>query len=187
MRSEHSTWRPLSRTIKKLWPLKTLHRRSSPPPLPIQQVGQVRNKAHHTSVLLHCLLIASSRLVFTSRLPLLSYFFNLFSYIRLSFLTAHLFTSSTLILPPSLTPTLRWISNNRPWLFMWSDWLQTLFSTSSSPARSTLFIFLPPFFCLTSSFHAITFPWISAASKMAVAECLFVFVYLCVCFLMSSL
>lgn len=55
MRSGHSTWRPLFRTIERSWPLKTLPHRFSPPPLDIQWVGQVRNEPHCNSVLFHIL------------------------------------------------------------------------------------------------------------------------------------
>lgn len=45
MRSGRCTWRPSCRTTEKLWLLRTLPRRSSPPLPVIQWVEQVRNKS----------------------------------------------------------------------------------------------------------------------------------------------
>lgn len=116
MRSEHSTWRPLFRTTERSWPLKTSLRRSSPPRLPIQRAEQVRQKQNRP--LVH--LIAAS---------FVSPFF-------ISFLTS----LATLVSPPSQhtclppypSPSLFfnayarwWISNDKAWLFMRPDWLQT--------------------------------------------------------------
>lgn len=46
MRSGRCTWRPSCRTTEKLWHLRTLPRRSSPPLPVIPWVEQVRNKLH---------------------------------------------------------------------------------------------------------------------------------------------
>ena len=99
MRSGHSTWRPLFRTTERSWPLKTLPRRSSPPLLATQWVGQVRNEptappsswmffALHLSLSLH--LTTSS----SCACRVLTWLFHPF------FLISFLASLSILIFPP---------------------------------------------------------------------------------------
>lgn len=65
MRSGRCTWRPSCRTTEKLWRLRTLLRRSSPPLLVIRWVEQVRNKTHLGHVFYFTFYLRFSRCVIT--------------------------------------------------------------------------------------------------------------------------
>lgn len=142
MKSERSIWRPLFRTTEKWWPLKILHRRSSPPLLVIQWVEQVRNDQHRTSVFLFLPFIPFVLLTLllpVMNFPLSSFFFLNTVHISLSSFTTHLSAPSPPLFPlhsphssssPTLTDeyqTIDLVSSRGP-----TDFKHTAFSTSSS-------------------------------------------------------
>lgn len=170
MRSGHSTWRPLFRTIERSWPLKTLPHRFSPPPLDIQWVGQVRNEPHCNSVLF---LILSTPPLSVSPSHSCFITFGYFPPMPSSLFPHHLFpprfslssSFKTHLSKPFSSPTPPLSLHSKPTL---TDEYQTTGPGSSSntfplpPAPLTLLCTSPLFlfFFQTASFHAITFLWI---------------------------
>lgn len=172
MRSGHSTWRPLFRTIERSWPLKTLPHRFSPPPLDIQWVGQVRNEPHCNSVLF---LILSTPPLSVSPSHSCFITFGYFPPMPSSLFPHHLFpprfslsssfkthlskpfSSPTPPLSPLQAHAHRWISNDGPRLFF------KHFSTSSCPTHASplfLFFFKPhPSMQLLSYEYKQPFKW----------------------------
>lgn len=185
MRSERSTWRPLFRTTKKLWPLKTLRRRSFPPPLPIQRAEQVRNKSHHTSVL-HFLFVASSPTYFLALFfPQTSFFLPLEPHRRLFLYhtPVHLLHLHSPLFFNAYTHW--WISNNWPYLFIRSDWLQTHCFLHLLEPHSHYFVRLSAFF-LNCIFPCNYLP-MNISSLLNGSFRVLVCICISVCFLMSSL
>lgn len=109
MRSGRCTWRPSCRTTEKLWRLRTLPRRSSPPLPVIRWVEQVRKKSHTDHVFL---------LHFASVLVTASLHLNIFLFLHraipysatISLLPLHLLLPFTSI-SPLIAYICWWISN----------------------------------------------------------------------------
>ena len=170
MRSGHSTWRPLFRTTERSWPLRTLPRRSSPPLLVIQWVGQVRNEPPYIPPLSSFMFFALHLFyphfsVSPSHCCFITFLHFLFFIVTSSwprFLSLlHLFApiSSSLILC-TLLLRLRSLMNIKrgAWLFTPSDRLQTLCFLHFLKPHSRYFVHL--YLYQTASFRAITFLWI---------------------------
>lgn len=170
MRSGHSTWRPLFRTIERSWPLKTLPHRFSPPPLDIQWVGQVRNEPHCNSVLF---LILSTPPLSVSPSHSCFITFGYFPPMPSSLFPHHLFpprfslssSFKTHLSKPFSSPTPPPLSTPSPRSPMnikrrAQALLQTLFHFLLPHSRYFVHLLFFFFFFQTASFHAITFLWI---------------------------